>query len=120
MTLNTSTLGYEMPDQTVFERQMEELKSDMREMRNAISQMAAAMSKLAVLEERNVNINAEMGRMVSRITNIESDIVEMKLHRAAFNGTVNGATTTARIIWAVAGGVVASLAAPLLKLLAGT
>lgn len=109
-----------MPDHNVFERQMEELKSDMREMRNAISQMAAAMSKLAVLEERNVNINAEMGRVVGRITTIEAKIVEMELHRAAFDGSVSGATTTARVIWAIAGGAVASLAAPLLKLIAGT
>jgi predicted RNase H-like nuclease (RuvC/YqgF family) len=111
--------GYEMPDHNVFERQMEELKSDMREMRNAISQMAAAMSKLAVLEERNVTINAEMSRMTGRIASVETKVVNMELHQAKFDGSVTGATTTARIIWAVAGGAVASIAGPLLKLVVG-
>lgn len=108
-----------MPDQTIFERQMEELKSDMREMRNAIAQMAAAMSKLAVLEERNLTVNAEISRLSGRVSNMETKIIEIELQRAKFDGSVNGATTTARIIWAVIGGAVASLATPLLKLIAG-
>lgn len=117
--MSTHQSGYEMPDQTVFERQMEELKNDMREMRKDISQLVAAMAKLAVMEERHMSFGSEMGRLSSRLSTIETKIVEMELHRAKFDGSVTGATTTARIIWAVAGGAVASIAAPLLKLAVG-
>lgn len=108
-----------MPDQTIFERQMEELKSDMREMRSALTQVATAMSKLAVLEERNVTVNAEVSRLNSRVAVVETKTTEMELQRAKFDGSITGATTTARVIWAVAGGAVAYLASPLLKIIAG-
>lgn len=117
--MDIQTRGYEMPEQTIFERQMEELKSDMREMRAAITQVATAMSKLAVLEERNISITSEVNRLSSRVQTVETKTVEMELHRAKFDGSLTGATTTARIIWAIGGGAVAYLAAPLLKIIAG-
>lgn len=108
-----------MPDPTLFETQMNELKTDMREVRAVLTQMANAMSKLAVLEERNIGVTAEIARANLRIAAVETKIGDIELSRAKFDGSISGATTAARVLWAVVGGGVCALAMPLLKLAVG-
>lgn len=109
-----------MPDQTIFERQMDELKIDMREMRAAVTQMANAMSKLAVLEERNVSVQAEVVRLNAKIAAVEVKATAMELLQAKFDGSVTGATNTVRVMWAVGGAAGVYFILPLLKLFAGS
>jgi hypothetical protein len=108
-----------MPDPTIFEQQMNELKTDMREVRSVLTQMANAMSKLAVLEERNIGVTAEIARANVRLSAVEVKITDIELDRAKFNGSISGATTAARVLWAVVGGGVCALAMPLLKIAVG-
>ncbi len=96
--------GYEMPNQTVFEQQMEEMRTDMREMRGAITKMAEAMTKLSVLEERNLAANVAIDKIATRVDKIEDKVGAVELEHAKFESTVNGATKTMKVLWAVCGG----------------
>src|SRR3569832_2492698 len=86
----TSTIGFEMPSQNVFEQQMEVLKRDMREMRAAVTDMAKAIGKLAVLEERNLATNQTIERIVDRMEKSETKVSRIELDQVKFKNQIDG------------------------------
>lgn len=107
--------GFEMPSQTIFEKQMEELRIDMREMRTAIVKMADAMSKLAVLEERNLAQTTTIEKLTERVGKNEDKLVHVEIDQIKFQATVDGVSKTMKMMWGAFGGGVIFLGAQLVK-----
>lgn len=93
-----------MQTQNFFEQKLEEIKLDMREMRAAVTEVARAMSKLAVLEERNLASNVAITRLNDRVERVEDDVVEVKLTHTRFVSTADGISTTMKWMWGAFGG----------------
>ncbi|MEJ7805647.1 MAG: hypothetical protein WKG03_06965 [Telluria sp.] len=96
--------GFTMQTQHFFEQKLEEINRDMREMRAALTEVARAMSKLAVLEERNLNAAEAITRLNSRVERVEDDVVEVKLTHTKFVSTADGVGTTMKWMWGAFGG----------------
>lgn len=107
--------GFYMPNQTVFEQQMEELRIDMREMRTAVTQMATAMTKLSVLEERNMATIQAIDKVTSRMDKMEDKLSAIELEQVKFEATIDGVTKTAKAMWAVVGGGVIYLGSQVIQ-----
>lgn len=107
--------GFEMPSQTIFEQQMEELRIDMREMRTAIVKMAEAMSKLAVLEERNLAQNHTIEKLTERVEKNEDKLVHVEMEQVKFQATVDGVGKTMKLMWGAFGGGVIFLGSQVIK-----
>lgn len=116
-----------MPNQNVFEQQMEDMKVEMREIRASMSQIAAAMTKLAVLEEKNSVFSSSLEKVSSKVDRMEErqrdevlmrealirmdtrvNIVEVKaeaaeMDRVRMKATADGVSKTLKVMWAVGG-----------------
>jgi hypothetical protein len=114
MTKNQNE-GFEMPSQTVFEQQMEELRTDMREMRGAVTKMAEALTKLSVLEERNLAANVAIEKIATRVEKVEEKVNGVELEQVKFESTVEGVTKTMRFMWGAFGGGVIYLGSQIIK-----
>lgn|GEM_PF-2877405 len=106
-----------MPSQNVFEQQMEELKRDMREMRAAVTDMAKAIGKLAVLEERNLATNQTIERIVDRMEKSETKVSRIELDQVKFNGQIDGVSKMMKWMWGAFGGGVIYLGSQLFHIL---
>jgi len=99
----------------VFEQQMEELKIDMREMRGAITKMAEALTKLSVLEERNLAANVAIEKIAERLDKTDEKVNRVELEQVKFEATVGGISKTMKAMWAAFGGGVIYLGSQLIK-----
>lgn len=104
-----------MSAQEVFERQMEELRLDMREMRTAVTEMARAMSKLAVLEERNLATNLAIEKMVNKVELVDTKVTAVVIEQVRTAATTDGIVKTMRFMWGAFGGGVIYLSAQVIK-----
>jgi hypothetical protein len=109
--------GFDMPSQTSFEQQMNEMRVDMREMRGAIVKMAEAMTKLSVLEERNSIIAIAHDKLAEKVEQGENKLSAVVLEQAKFESKVGGITSTMKMMWAVFGGGVLYLGSQAIPLL---
>lgn len=109
--------GFEMPSQNVFEQQMEELKRDMREMRTAVTDMAKAISKLAVLEERNLATNQTIEKILDRMEKTDDKVNRIELEQVKFAGQIEGVSKTMKFMWGAFGGGVIYLGSQLFQML---
>lgn len=107
-----------MAAQTVIEQQLEELKSDMREMRGAITEMAKAMSKLAVLEERNLITNQAIEKLIVKVDAVEDQVTAVKLDQARFVSNIEGVSKTMKFMWGAFGGGVLYVGGQLIAMVA--
>lgn len=103
------------PNQTVFEKQMEELRADMRGMRATMGQIAQALTKLSILEERNLSMNQSVEKLDTRQEKIEAKMALIELEQVRANATVDGATKTVKVMWAVVGGGVLFLGSQIIQ-----
>lgn len=108
-----------MPAQTVFEQQMEDLKMDMREMRAAITEIAKAMSRLAVMEERNLASVQITEKLAIRLEKVELVTTAAALERATFVAKFEGISSTMKFMWTAFGGGVIFLVTEAIKHFAG-
>lgn len=119
--------GFEMPNQNVFEQQMEDMKEEMREIRSSMSQIANAMTKLAVLEEKNHTFAATLEKVTSkvermeerqrdetalretlirmdlRVSAIETKADHTELEQIKFQATTEGISKAIKVMWAALG-----------------
>jgi len=92
-----------MPNPAIFEQQMEDVRAEMREMRGVMGQMANALTKLSVLEERNLVASEAIKQLGVRQDRTENEVSDLKMEQVKFQGTVSGISSTMKLLWAVFG-----------------
>lgn len=113
--MDTTEQGYEMPNQAVLEQQMDSVQRELQEVRNAMTKMAEAITKLSVLEERNLAANAAIEKLIERQDRLESKIGSIELEQVKFESTVKGVTGTMKWMWGAFGGGVVYIGAQAVK-----
>ena len=134
-----------MSDATVLQR-LEAMRDDMQGIRNSMTQIAEAITRLAVLEEKHQGVATTVTRLSNLLDNLEKRVYQAELGHnimqpfvkdvkdlqervisiekaeavkaAKTEGQIQGVTWTAKAFWAVFGGAVGYVALTLLKLAA--
>lgn len=99
-----------MPTPSVFEKRMNEVREDMREMRNSMSKIADAITRMAVLEERHRSSEDRVGKVEERLRDVEKKSSENEKSHLKLMATINGITSTSRVLWLAGGTIVGGLA----------
>lgn len=131
------------PNQSLIEHTLSEMRSDMGEMRLGLQQIAVAITRLAVVEERNKNLEAAMIRIVdqadklddrlrnaeitrdvvltmsTRIIAIETKSENNRLDIATHKAKIDGVAGTMKYVWTVLGGAIGFFALQLFHLIKG-
>lgn len=90
------------------EQRIDEMSSDMRDMRASMSTIAQAMTKLAVMEEKNQAQAHALEKLQLKIERLEAKTVQIELEQVKFQATADGIAKTIRVNWVVFGaGVIA-------------
>lgn len=97
------------------ETQMDEMKSDMREVRTTMQKIADALSRLAVLEERHQNFATTIDR---RLGAVEQKASNTELEQVKFVANVEGISKTMKFMWAAFGSGVVYIGSQLFQLVA--
>jgi chromosome segregation ATPase len=95
-------------------------KEELAAIRGSMSQMAEAITRLAVLEEKHQGIAADMRRAEEKIEGLDDAITQMKLENASLRGQAQGASVVVKAMWTVAGTGVIAIAAALMKIAFGS
>lgn len=104
-----------MPDQSVFEQRMEAMADELREMRGALSEVAKALTKLSVLEERNVMVAQAIEKVSARQEKLEEKVSALELEQVKFESNAKGVATAMKLMWGAFGGGVLYIGSELIK-----
>lgn len=110
--------GFDMPNQTVFEQRMEAMADELREVRGALSDVAQALAKLSVLEERNVVTSQAIDKIAQRQDRLEEKVANICLEQVKFESNARGMATGMKLMWGAFGGGVIFVGNELVKHLA--
>lgn len=88
-----------MPDQD----SLQILQDEMRDIRATMGKMADALTKLSVLEERNLTANIAIEKMLSRMDKIDERVNAVILDHAKFEANIAGISTAMKWMWAAFG-----------------
>lgn len=99
-----------MPDKSVFEERMNEVREDIREVRSAMGKIADAITRMAVLEERHRSTDDRMVKVEERLRDVEKKSGENEKSHLKLIATINGIASTSRVLWLVGGTVIGGLA----------
>lgn len=92
-----------MPNQALFDQRMDAMSDELREVRAAISEVAKALNKLSVLEERNVVTNQAIEKIAQRQDRLEEKLGAVILDHAKFEANISGISSTMKVMWAAFG-----------------
>ena len=101
--METNHQGFEMPNQSVFEQRMDSLAEEMRDIRGALTEVAKALTKLSVLEERNVVTSQAIEKIAQRQDKLEDKVSDIELEQVKFESNAKGMATAMKLMWAAFG-----------------
>lgn len=104
-----------MTNRAALEQQMDEVRSDVREMRSSMAKIAEAITRLAVLEERHLSTAARLDKIEGRLRDGETKASELDKTQIKYIATLDGITKTVRILWLVGGAGALAVTASLIK-----
>lgn len=104
-----------MPNQTLFDQRMDAMSDDLRDLRTAMSEVAKALTKLSVMEERNAVTNQAVEKIAARQDRIEHSLSEIRLEQVKFESNINGMTTAIKWMWTVCGAGIVAVGAAAIK-----
>lgn len=104
-----------MPNQTVFEQRMDAMSEEMREMRSALSDVAKALTKLSVLEERNLVTNQAIEKVAHRQDKLEEKLSAVELEQVKFESNAKGMASVMKLMWGALGGGVLYIGSEAIK-----
>jgi hypothetical protein len=107
--------GIEMPNQTAFDQRMDQMAEELREMRSAIAQVAQALTKLSVLEERNLVASQAIEKIASRQDKLDEKLNTVALDQAKFQANIDGTTKAMKFMWGAFGGGVLYIGSQIIK-----
>ena len=120
--------------------EIREIRADMSDIRESVSKIADAMTRLAVLEERGVTANQLLQRVIDRQESLEdklhqqelilaandtirhrlevaeNDVEMLKQREAALSASIRTGSTMIKSSWTVFGGIIAYLFIKLMTL----
>lgn len=99
-----------MPNQSVFEERMNDVREDIREVRSAMGKIADAITRMAILEERHRGTDDRVAKAEERLRDVEKKSSENEKSYLKLIATINGITSTSRVLWLVGGTVIGGLA----------
>jgi hypothetical protein len=100
-----------MPDQD----SLQILQEEMRDIRAAVSKMADALTKLSVLEERNLIANTAIEKMMTRMDKMDERISAVVLDHAKFEARIVGMSTAMKWMWGAFGAGVVYIGGQVVK-----
>jgi hypothetical protein len=100
-----------MPDQD----SLHILQEEMRDIRSAMSKMADALTKLSVLEERNLTANTAIEKMITRQDKLDERLTAVVLDHAKFEANIAGISTAMKWMWAAFGSGVIYIGGQVIK-----
>ena len=107
MTEAHMTTNEEYAMSSSLEQRVDEMSSDMREMRNSMKVVAEAVTKLAVLDEKSHFHAASTEKLSEKVDKLEDKFRESELERVKFEAEAVGIARTKAMMWgAVGSGVV--------------
>jgi ParB-like chromosome segregation protein Spo0J len=100
-----------MPDQD----SLQILQDEMRDIRATMGKMADALTKLSVLEERNLIANTAIEKMMARQDKADERLQAVILDHAKFEANIAGISTAMKWMWAAFGSGVIYIGGQVIK-----
>ena len=85
--------------------------NDMRDMKLAMSQMAEAITRLAVLEEKHLGVVNALQRVEDQVDKLDDKVQNLSLQIAEAQGRASGAGWVIKSVWGVVGAAVIGMLA---------
>jgi predicted nucleic acid-binding Zn-ribbon protein len=104
----------------VIEASFKVIQADLEDMKSSMSKMADALSKIAVLEERHQNMSATMLRVTEKLEKIADRQSALELAHVKQDTSIKVTVKAIQIIWAVIGSAVLYGVWQVIKLAAAT
>lgn len=92
-----------MTDVSSLDTQMNAMRSDLREMRISVNQIADAMTRLAILEERYQSTTVRTDRLEERLAIAEQKTNEVREAHIILTANIDGMSKAFKFLWAVLG-----------------
>lgn len=92
-----------MPTRDALEQRMDEMTSDMKEMRASMSRIADAMTALAVLEEKNHTTALAVEKIAQKVDRLDERQLDLEKEQVKFMATTDGITKAVKVMWAAFG-----------------
>lgn len=80
------------------------MRNDMNDIKSAVKDMAVAMTRLAVLEEKHFVTTSIAKETLDRVEKLESRVIELEKYRLAQEVRVGTVSIAVKMLWAVFGG----------------
>lgn len=98
-----------MEEVQALSQQMSDVREDVREIRAGMAQVAEAITRLAVLEDRNVASMQRIASLEERQRDVEKKNAETNLAMVKLLAQMDGASRTIKVMWAVVGAAAAGV-----------
>lgn len=104
------TIGNDdMPvDLGVLEQQVNDVQRDVVDIKGALSQIAAAITKLAILEERHQVTQMRVEKLEDRLTETNTKVTALNETNIEHVAMVKGMSGTLKVVYTILGGLVGS------------
>lgn len=97
-----------MEEVQALSQQMTDVREDVREIRAGMAQVAEAITRLAVLEDRNVAATQRIAALEERQREVEKKNAETNLAHVKLLAQMEGASRTIKVMWMVVGAAAAA------------
>lgn len=101
------------------QQRVEEIREDMKSMRSDMSDIAKALTRLAVLEERYQQSALVADRAAQRSERLEAELHQYRMEQVTFTAKAEAMARGIKILWAVLGTTIIGLGGKLLLLAMG-
>lgn len=107
------------PEQNVVDNQfMLMVQNDLQDMKQSMSKIAEALTKIAVLEEKHQMLSATLLRVVDKLETLEKAHTEIRTEQIKQETTVKVAMRSIQVAWGVIGSGVLYVGWQILKMVA--
>jgi uncharacterized coiled-coil protein SlyX len=99
----------EMPvDLGALEQQVNDVQRDVGEIKGALSQIAAAITKLAILEERHQATQVRVEKLEDRLIETNKAVTKLNETNIEHVATVKGMASTLKVVYTILAGILGS------------
>ncbi|HDR9086345.1 hypothetical protein [Burkholderia vietnamiensis] len=105
-----------MSEIAVLGGQIKDVQGHVQEIKAGMTQVADAIVRLAVIEERHLTTRARVEKLEDRMVDVSTRTTELEKAHIKYEATFTGATWTAKVGWALLGGGALALAGKLLMM----
>ncbi|NTX17969.1 hypothetical protein [Burkholderia cepacia] len=96
--------------------QIRDVQGHVAEIKTGMGQVADAIVRLAVIEERHLATRARVEKLEDRMVDVSGRTTELEKSQIKYEARFAGATWTAKAVWALVGGAALTIAGKLLMM----